>query len=65
MAIIEIDTTSIVMLINDFFIKQCFLTNNLVNTNRFTMINYRLSICKCRRLFLTSKEKRNIFIVFR
>lgn len=65
MAIIEIDTTSIVMLINDFFIKQCFLTNNLVNTNRFTMINYCLSICKCRRLFLTSKEKRNIFIVFR
>lgn len=57
MAIIEIDTTSIVMLINDFFIKQCFLTNNLVNTNRFTMINYRLSICKCRCLFLTSKEK--------
>lgn len=65
MAIIEIDTTSIVMLINDFFIKQCFLTNNLVNTNRFTMINYRLSICKCRGLFLISKEKRNIFIVFR
>ena len=63
MAIIETDTTSIDMLISDFFIKCYFLIDDWMENSCFSMIIYRLSICKCRGKFWVDKEKgENIWI---
>ena len=48
---IEIDTTSIEILINDFFIRLCIF-------NCYSMIIYRFSICKGKHYFSSTKEKR-------